>query len=213
MPVVEFALEPTAQHRIQIHVPTEQATITVMLNNSILGSLAPQEQAAGKDFPLPDNSSVHVRMYEGQPQVSRGGYLLPIVDPRLSTVDTSPAATAQERNKKLGGCLIAWLVLSIVVHGVLTILYLLVALGATATGISPLPFLVYSLLGVVGLVGLSLIFFWKKLGFYLVACSVVIGLLASIPFGLFDARLFGPIVTTSVLFVYLNRSGIWQKMS
>lgn len=172
-----------------------------------------EEQAAGKDFSLPDNSSVHVQIYEGQPQVSRSGYPLPIVDPRLSTVDTSPAAIAQERNKKLGGCLIAWLIFNIVIIGGLTILYLLATLGAAATGTSPVPFLVYSLLGVVGLVGLSLIFFWKKWGFYLVAGYVVLGLLASIPFGLLDARSFVPVVTTIVLFVYLNRSGIWQKMS
>lgn len=213
MPVVEFALDPAAQHRIQLHVSTEQTAITVMLNSSILGSLTPEEQAAGKDFPLPDSSSVHVRVYEGQPQVSRGGYPLPIVDPRLPTIDISPAAIAQRRDKKLSGRLIVWLVSNIVLVGGLTIPYLRATLVATAIGISPLPFLVYSLLGVVGVVGLSLIFFWKKLGFYLVAGYAVLSLLASFPFGTFDVRSFVPIVAAIALFVYLNRDDIWQKMS
>ena len=42
---------------------------------------------------------------------------------------------------------------------------------------------------------------------------VVVGLLLSIPFGLLDARSFIPLIAVVILFVYLNRSDVWQKMS
>lgn len=214
MPVLEFALDPSALHRVQVHLSTEQsASVTVMLNRSILGSLASDEQSVGKDFRLPDNSVLNVRIVNGQPQVSRAGYPLPPIDANTANeIDTSPAALAQERNKKLGGCLIAWLALNLAVIGGVTLLYFLATLGAIATGVSPLAFLLFSLLGVVGLVGISLIFFWKKIGFYLTAAYVVLSLLLSIPFGLVDVRSFIPLVSVAILYVYLNRSGVWEKM-
>ena len=215
MPVVEFALEPTAQQRIQLHLPAEPpASVTVLLNRSILGSLSPEEQVAGKDFRLPDNSLLQVRIVNNQPQVSRGGFPLPPVDAAIANaVDVSPAAQAQLQKRKLGGCLLAWLIVNLVIIGGLTALYFLAIFGAMATGISPLPFLLFSLLGIVGLVGISLIFFWKKIGFYLTAAYVVLSFLLSIPFGLLDIRSFIPIIAVVILFVYLNRSDIWQKMS
>ncbi|HLX38926.1 MAG TPA: hypothetical protein VKR42_00245 [Ktedonobacteraceae bacterium] len=100
-----------------------------------------------------------------------------------------------------------------IIIGVLAILYFLAIFGAMATGISPLPFLLFGLLCVVGLVGISLIFFWKKIGFYLTAAYVVLSLLLSIPFGLLDARSFIPLVVVVILLVYLKRSGVWDKMS
>lgn len=215
MPVLEYALDLTAQHRIQIHLPAEQpALVTVMLNRSILGSLAPAEQIAGKDFRLPDNSFLHVRFVNNQPQVSRAGYLLPLVDASFTNaVDTSPAAQALERNKKLGGCLISWLILNLIVIGISTIFSFLFVLGVMRTGFSPLLLLSSVLLGVVGLVGVSLIFFWKKLGFYLMVAHAILSSLLTIPFGLFNASLFIPFIPIIILFVYLNRSGIWQRMS
>ena len=214
MPVVEFTLDPRAQHRIQVHRSDEQsASMTVLLNGSILGSLDPAEQSAGKDFRLPDNSLLNVRIVNGQLQVSRGGVLLPTVDAATANVDVSPAAQARQRDKKLGGCLITWLILNLVIIGGLTLLYFLAIFGAMATGISPLPFLLFGLLGIVGLVGISLIFFWKKVGFYLTVAYVLLDLLLSIPFGLLDVRSFIPLIAVAILFIYLNRSGIWQKMS
>lgn len=213
MSVVEFALDPAAQHRVQLHIPTEQATITVMLNSSILGSLTPQEQGTGKDFRLPDNSPLHVRIFQGQPQVFRDGYPLPAIDPKAPVVDTSPAALAQEHNKKLGGCLIVWLVLNIVIIGGAALLSFVAALSSVTTGESPLTFLLTGLLGSIGVIGLSLIFFWKKLGFYIVAGYVFVNTLNLILFHLFNALALTPVVTTIILYVYLNRSGIWQKMS
>lgn len=212
MPIVEFALDSTAQQRIQVHLPDVQPeAMTVLLNRSILGSLTPDEQIAGKDFRLPDNSAVQVRVVNGQPQVSRAGYLLSPVDAAsLKTLDVSPAAQAR---KKLGGCLVAWLVLNLLVIGGLTVIYLLAIFGSLATGTSPLPFLLFSLLGIMGLVGISLIFFWKKVGFYLTAAYVVLGILLSIPFGYLDVRSFIPLISVAILYVYLNRSSIWDQMS
>jgi|SRR5450759_382789 hypothetical protein len=212
MPVVEFALDPAMQHRVQVHLPPEpQASVTIMLNRSILGSLTPDEQTVGKYFRLPDNSFVNVRIVNGQPQVSRAGYLLPLID--VATANAIDSASDQERKKKLGGCLVAWLSMNLVVIGGLTLLYFLAIIGAMSTGTSPLPFLLFGLLGIVGLVGIILIFLWKKLGFYLAATYVVLGLLLSIPFGLLNARSFIPLASIAILYVYLNRSGCWEKMS
>lgn len=211
MPIVEFALDATAQQRIQVHLPDVQPeAVTVLLNRSVLGSLTPDEQIAGKDFRLPDNSPLHVRIVNGQPQVARAGYLLPPVDAAtLKTLDVSPAAQAR---KKLGGCLVAWLVFNLLVIGVFTVINLLAIFGSLATGTSPLSFLLFGLLGIMGLVGIVLIFFWKKLGFYLAAAYVVLGILLSIPFGYLDVRSFIPLVSVAILYVYLNRSGIWDQM-
>lgn len=215
MPVVEFALDPRAQHRIQVHLPAEQpASVTILLNRSILGSLTSDEQSVGKNFLLPDNSVLNVRIVNGQPQVSRAGYPLPLIDANAANeIDSSPAALAQERNKKLGGFLIAWLVLNLVVIGCLTMLHFLASLGAIALGVSPLEYLLFSLLGVVGMLGISLIFFWKKMGFYLAAAYVILGVSLSIPLGLLIAPSFIPLVSVAILYVHLNRSGIWEKMS
>src|SRR5713101_7269945 len=110
MSVVEFVLDHSAQQRIQVHMSAQQpASVTVLLNRTILGSLALNEQPYGKDFRLPDNSFLNVRIVNGQPQVSRAGYPLPPIDAATANaVDMSPAALVQERNKKLGGCLITW---------------------------------------------------------------------------------------------------------
>ena len=213
MPVIEFALDSTASYRIQVHQPDEQpAPVTVLLNRSILGSLDPVEQNTGKDFRLPDNSVLNVRIANGLLQVSRNGLPLQPVDASTENIDLSPAAQAQLRSKKLGGCLITWLILNLVVIGSLTLLYFLAIFGATTAGTSPLPFLLLGLTGIVGLVGISMIFFWKKVGFYLTVIYVVLDLVLSIPFGL-DVRSFIPLIAVAILYIYLNRSGIWQKMS
>src|SRR5581483_11179960 len=77
MPVIEFALDLNSQHRIQVHVPTEQSAYTVMLNRSILGFLTtPEEHFRGKYFVLPDRSNLYVRIEGRRPQVFRNSVLL-----------------------------------------------------------------------------------------------------------------------------------------
>ncbi len=215
MPVVEFALDPSTQQRIQVHLSAQQSSpITVMLNRSILGSLAADEQSFGKDFRLPDNSFLNVRVFNGQLQVARAGYPLPPVDATTMNVeDTSPAALMQKRKQKLGGCLVTWLIVNLLGIGILTAVYVSWIFAALAAGASPLYFILFSLFGLVGLVGISLIFFWKKLGFYLAATYVVLNFLLCIPLHLLDAHSFAPLFAISILYLYLNRSGVWEKMS
>ena len=215
MSVVEFALDSSNQQRIQVHLPAQQpAPITVMLNRTILGTLTSGEQPYGKDFRLPDNSFLNVRFDNGQPLVSRAGYPLQVIDAAtVNEADLSPAAQARARNKKLGGCLVSWLVLNLVVVGIFTIINLTRIFQAVVIGILPVFYLLFSLTGIVGLVGLSLIFFWRKSGFYLTAAYVVLNFLLSILLHVLDARSFFPFITITILYVYLNRSGIWEKMS
>ena len=80
-------------------------------------------------------------------------------------------------------------------------------------GASPLLLLLVSLLGCVYVAGLSLIFFWKKLGFYLVAGAIIVEMLIQIPLHLFNILSVGAVIIAIILFVYLNRNGIWQKMN
>ena len=228
MPIVEFTLDSAAQHRVQLHIPTEQTTITVMLNGSILGSLTPEEQLAGKDFRLPDNSPLHVRMFQGQPQVLREGYPLPIIDPKAPVIDVSPAALAQVRDRKLGGCLVTWLIASIIATSSTVLLYFVIALWVMLNrspwlvlpngsllfvGASPLLLLLVGLLGCVYVAGLSLIFFWKKLGFYLLAGAIIVEVLILILSHLFTIISLVPVAVAIILYVYLNRRGIWQQMN
>lgn len=215
MAVVEFALDQGAKHRLQVHLPTGPAApVTVLLNRSILGALTSEEQVVGKDFSLPDNSTIRVQIVSGQPQVSRAGYFLNPLDAAVANKpDLSPAAQALDRNKKLGGCLVAWLILNLLLTGGLTIIYFLAMFGVMAEGRPPLVFLLFGLLGLIGMVGIALIFAWKKLGFYLAAAYVVLSFLASIPLGALDIRSFIPLLSIVILYMYLNRSGIWEKMS
>lgn len=93
MPVVEFALDAAAQHRIQVHIPNEHTTYTVMFNRSVLGVLETQEeQLRGKYFVLPDRSSVYVRIEGRRPQVFRNNYMLAPLTEEEKLFDPSPAA-------------------------------------------------------------------------------------------------------------------------
>lgn len=103
MPVIEFALDPAAQHRIQVHIPTEQTAYTVMLNRSVLGFLAtPDEQRTGKYFVLPDRSTLYVRIDGRRPQVFRNSYLLaPLIDEDAG--ERKPGESLLTRIKKVAG--------------------------------------------------------------------------------------------------------------
>jgi hypothetical protein len=102
MPVVEFALDPTTQYRIQIHIPTEQSAYTVMFNRSVLGFLATtEEQRTGKYFVLPDRSNLYVRIEGRSPQVFRNSRLLtPLTEEEL-LFDASPAAQLRKPGERL----------------------------------------------------------------------------------------------------------------
>lgn len=106
MPVVEFALDLNAQQRIQVHVPTESTTVTVMLNRSVLGYLeTPEEHKMGKHFILPDSSDLHVRINGQHVRAFRNNRLLAPLDAEEAASDYSPAAQARAHDKKGMGLL------------------------------------------------------------------------------------------------------------
>ncbi|GCE23057.1 hypothetical protein [Dictyobacter kobayashii] len=203
-----FALDAAATHRITIHWTTETDPASVLLNGTLLGTLTTgQEKVVGKDFVLPDNSPLHVRFFNGQPQAFRAGVALAPV------FDEADVPMAQ---RKRGGCLTTWLILNLVVMVALTLLYFLATLGSLVnnnTGVSPLAFFLLAVMGIVGIVGISLLLAWKKLGFYLVAGYVLISIVISLIFGLIDGRTFTPLIGIVVLYFWLNRSGVWEKLS
>ena len=108
MPVVEFALDPAAHYRIQVHIPTEQTAYTVMLNRSVLGFLATSdEQRTGKYFVLPDRSTLYVRIEGRQPQVFRNSYLLAPLTTEATAFtgghERKPGESLLARIKKVAG--------------------------------------------------------------------------------------------------------------
>lgn len=104
MPVVEFALDLHAQQRIQVHIPTESTTVTILLNRKVLGFLeTSNELRAGKHFLLPDNSDLYIRIYGQRAQAFRNDCLLAPLDAEEAAFDNSPAAQARARDKKRKG--------------------------------------------------------------------------------------------------------------
>ncbi|HTI15382.1 MAG TPA: hypothetical protein VL461_12610 [Dictyobacter sp.] len=218
MPKQVFALDATATHRITVHWTNEINPVTkgldpatVLINGTILGSLNPgEEMTVGKDFILPDNSPLHVQFFNGQPQAFRMGVPLAPVADAADVADTLPA-----NRRKRGGCLTAWLIFNLVVIVVFTLLYFLGALGSlsgeTQSSLA-LGYFLLGVVGVVGIVGISILLAWKKLGFYLLAGFVVANIVISVAIGQADVRTFIPLFTIGSLFVWLNRSGVWENL-
>ncbi|GCE03168.1 hypothetical protein [Dictyobacter aurantiacus] len=208
MPKQVFALDATATHRITVHWEAENNSATVLVNGTILGTFSSiEEKVAGKDFILPDNSPLHVQFFNGYPQAFRAGV-------PLASVPDMDAVPAPRR--KRGGCLTAWLIFNLVVVVALTLLYFMATLGAMAnntTTVSPFVFLLLGVVGIIGIVGLSLLLAWKKWGFYLVAGYVLIGIVLSFVTGSVDVRTFTPLVGVVILYLWLNRSGVWEQLS
>jgi hypothetical protein len=209
MPVQEFALDATGSQRIQVHWASDSDPASVLLNSSLFGSLATlEERTAGKDFTLPDGSSLHVRFVNNQPQALRNGYPLAV----------APTVSKISSQRKRGGCLTTWLILNLVVVSGLTLLYFLDIAGSAVLGssasISPGVFLLFALLGCVGIVGLSALLAWKKWGFYLVALYVVLNIVLAFPLGLFNGiRTFTPLIGLAALYYLLRRNDVWEHLT
>ncbi len=141
MPVQDFALD-AQNNRIQVHWSFEDGPVSVMLNRSVIGTIATREERmTGKDITLPDNSVLHVQFSDNRPQVFRNGYLLTPVE-QTAAEPLSP--------KKRGGCLTTWITLNLVVISIFTLIYFLAIFGTThtaITSINPVEFLVYGLPG------------------------------------------------------------------
>ncbi len=209
MPVQDFALDPAATHRVQVHWASDAEPATVMVNRSILGSLSTvAERMTGKDFTLPDGSTLHVRFVNGQPQAFRNGYPLAIAPaiPETSVLQ-----------KKRGGGLTLWLIVNLVIIIFYTAVYFLALIGSILSSASsrPLTYLVLMLIGCVGIVGIGMLFAWKKWGFYLIVFFVVANFIAAILLGLFNGYVtfFLPFVAVALLYYRLNRNDVWQQLA
>jgi hypothetical protein len=211
MPIQDFFLDSTGAQRIQVHWNSDGSKASLLLNSSIYGSLdTPEELAGGKDFKMPDGSILHVRLVNNQPQVLRNGFPL----------TTAPAAVESVplTDRKLGGCLTVWIILNLAMISLSTLLYGLAFLGSAITGdssVSPLVFLVFTLLGFAGIAGLILLLFWRKIGFYLVLLYVLLNFALSFPLGLFnkDPRIFLPLIGGAILYYWLRRNDVWEKLA
>jgi hypothetical protein len=209
MPVQDFALDPAATHRVQVHWASDTEPATVMVNRSILGSLGTvAERRMGKDFTLPDGSMLHVRFVNGQPQAFRNGYPLAIAPaiPETSVLQ-----------KKRGGCLTTWLILNLVAASLIAIGYFLQFLGSImgSTSLRPIAPLIFLLIACIGIIGISALLAWKKWGFYLIVFYVVINFVAAFLLGLFNGYVtfFTPFIGLAILYYLLRRNDVWEQLA
>lgn len=205
MPVLEFALDTSALYRIQIHVNTRQGPVSVMLNQNVIGSLATlQEQTAGKDFRLPDNSTLRVRVLNGHPQAWRNGHAL-----LLTSVSGALPELQEERRGGIGTGALVLLILNILITGVLGVLFFL---NALATLNAAPPYIVLSVLALIAMGCLFTLLMWRKWGLYVAGGLLIISFVLAILFGVLDFRQFISLVSFFLLFAYLRVNAIWRKM-
>lgn len=208
MPVLEFALDATGQYRVQVHLNAHQGPVSVMLNHSVLGSLSTlEEQAAGKDFRLPDNSHLRVSIADGQAHAWRDGL------PLLLTSNSGALPAPEPAGKRMGGVAIALLALNLLVNIVLGASFFSAAFMVTTSSNLFLSLLLSGAISLACFAGLLSLLTWKKWGMYLAACSVVANMLLAIVSGIIDYRAFIPLVCLVLLYYYLSASGLWHKMS
>ena len=208
MPILEFALDASALSRVQVHINTHQGPVSVMLNRNAIGSLTTlEEQTSGKDFHLPDSSILRVQILNGHPQAWRNGrpLLLASVPEPLPVVDEEPRG-------RMGGGVTALFILNLLVIGGLCIWFFVAALLGIPMSKMVLPFLLSSLLALVGLAGVFALLAWKRWGFYLAVCYAIANFALAITSGIIDYRTFIPLAALALLFLALNSSGIWHKM-
>lgn len=205
MPVLEFALDTSALYRIQIHVNTRQGPVSVMLNQNVIGSLATlQEQTAGKDFRLPDNSTLRVRVLNGHPQAWRNGHAL-----LLTSVSGALPELQEEKRGSIGTGALVLLILNISITGVLGVLFFL---NALATLNAATPYIILSVLALIAMGCLFTLLMWRKWGLYVAGGLLIISFVLAILFGVLDFRQFISLVSFFLLFAYLRVNAIWRKM-
>lgn len=203
----DFALDATATHRITVHWTADTEPATILLNGSILGTLTTsEEKAIGKDFILPDTSPLHVQFFNGQPQAYRAG---------MPLAPVAPVVDVTVKQHKRSGCLTTWLIVNLIGIVGLTGMYLLATLGAMVSDTvhtSPLLFLLLAIVGIIGIVGISMLLAWKKIGFYILAGYAVIDVILALIIGPINGTTFSPLIATIVLYVWLNRSNVWDNL-
>lgn len=208
MPVLEFALDAAALYRVQVHVNARQGPVSVMLNHNALGSLATlEEQTAGKDFRLPDNSILRVRILNGHPQAWHNGHSLV-----LASVSETPTLVGRVPRASMSRGVMALLMLNMLVIGGLIIWFVVAAIAVMPASKFFLPFLLSALLGIVGFISLFVVLAWKRWGFYLATGYMLANFVLAIIYGIIDFRTFIPLVSLALLYFALRSSGIWYKM-
>lgn len=208
MPVLEFALDAAAQYRVQVHLNARQGPVSVMLNHNALGSLATlEEQTAGKDFRLPDNSVLRVRILNGHPQAWHNGH--PLI---LASISETPSHGERTPRARMGTGVMVLLGLNVLAIGGLIIWFVGAAIMVMPASRFFLPFLLSAALAIVGLVGLFAVFSWKRWGFYLALGYMLVNAVLAIFYGIIDYRTFIPLVSLALLYFALRSSGIWHKM-
>lgn len=206
MPVLEFALDTSALYRIQIHVNTRQGPVSVMLNQNVLGSLATlQEQTTGKDFRLPDNSTLRVRVLNGHPQAWRDGHPL-----LLTSVSGSlPELSQEEKRKSMGTGTLAFLILNALILGVLSVSFFVSAF--TTLNLS-LLFVLLSLMFLAALGSLFALLTWRKWGLYLTGFLLIVSFILALLSGVLDFRFFAALAVFLLFSAYLRTNAIWRQM-
>jgi hypothetical protein len=168
MPTREFALDPYGEQRVQVSWNAVGGDLTVLLNQSIIGTIPGQEASATLwTFPLSDGSVLQVRLVDQGVVVWKNGQPLPSISEIQLKAPLIPP-TSPERPKR-GGCLTTFLVWNLIVIAIFVIWNIYVAINADmyvnpdvarAEGI----FLV--LADINQIIGCIALFYWRKWGFY-----------------------------------------------
>lgn len=208
MPVLEFAMDSTALNRVQVHLSTHQGPVSVMLNRNVLGSLTTiEEQRIGKDFRLADNSTLRVRIINGHPQAWHNGHIL------LLTSVSGPLPSSEEQSHgSMGKGVITLLTLNVLVIGGLSIWFAGDAIMSMPSSRLFLPYMLSSLLGLPGVVGVLTLLTWKKWGFYLAVGYVFVLFVLAFVYAILTYRIFIPLLSLALLYFALRSNSIWRKM-
>ncbi|MDQ2887704.1 MAG: hypothetical protein M3Y39_16650 [Chloroflexota bacterium] len=222
MPIQDFSLNTEGMQRVQVFWNSESKPAAVRLDEKVIGLLnTARERAEGKDFTLPDGSTLHVRFVNNQAQVTRNGSPLGNIRRVVRSARRPP------EGKKLGGCLTTWLVVMLIGSGSSIITNFLQLIGVTKNAFfqpSPVFLLLIVLVNGAGIVSAIALFSWKKWGFYLFICIVLCDLViyylehATSNYSLPSAELntlsfIGPLIGIGILYWLLRRKNRWEQLA
>ncbi len=223
MPIQDFTLNAEGMQRVQVFWNSESEPATVRLDDKVIGLLnTARERAEGKDFTLPDASTLRVRFVNNQAQVTRNGSPLGGIRRVVRTVKRPP------EGKKLGGCLTTWLVVMLIGSGSNIMTNFLLFSGVTKSQVfqqSPAFLLLYLLLNCAEIVCAIALLSWKKWGFYLFVSLALSNLGIYYLEHIFDNRPFPsgaginiltfilPFIGVGVLYWLLRRNQVWEQLA
>lgn len=222
MPIQDFSLNAEGMQRVQVAWNSESEPATVRLDDKVIGLLnTARERAEGKDFTLPDGSTLRVRFVNNLAQVTRNGSPLGSIRRVVRTAKRPP------EGKKRGGCLTAMLVIYMLAGLSGINQYLLPLLGVTKNMFiqQPALLLAFFLSSCVFMTGAIALFTWKKWGFYLLIFSVLCNILlyylertfnpkpAYINLGISMLGFIIPFLGLGLLYFLLHRNNAWEQLA